>query len=96
MIFGFLNKSDMNLVRIIIILLSKFYIYRTKLDSGVLNITALKNYLRENMYLEKQVYCNNKNFRKNPKHDGTHGQPYFLESTILTMAFYLINYTYLT
>ena len=63
-IFGFLHKSDMNVVRNIIILLSKFYIYRTKLDSRVLNVTALKDYLRENMYIEKQIYCNNKILEK--------------------------------
>ena len=63
-LFGFLQKSQMNYVRNIIILLSKYYIYKTKLEERNPNINALKNYLRENLYIEKHIYMSNNSIEK--------------------------------
>lgn len=55
-IFGFLEKSEKNYFRNLVIILSKFYIYRTKLNEVQVSIIALKNYLRENLNFERTIF----------------------------------------
>ena len=58
-LFGILQKTERNNTRNLIILLSKYYIYRTKMREERLNIIALKNYLKENLKLEKNIFFKN-------------------------------------
>ena len=51
--FGLLHPYDANLIKNKIMLLTKFYIFRTKVNEGMVNFEALKNYLKENLILEK-------------------------------------------
>ena len=57
-IFGLLHPYDANLIKNKIILLTKFYIFRTKVNE------ALKNYLKENLILEKHISFKNLNPEK--------------------------------
>ena len=59
-LFGFLEKNNKNQIRNLIILLTKLYIYRCKLNENQVNIIALKHYLKENLNLEKKMYQKNK------------------------------------
>ena len=59
-LFGILQRTEKNCVRNLILLLTKFYIYRTKMCEDPLNIVALKNYLKENLLTEKYIYFKNK------------------------------------
>ena len=43
-------------MRNLIILLTKFYIYRTKLNTEQVHLKALQNYLKENLVIEKKTY----------------------------------------
>ena len=52
--FGLLHPYDANLSKNKIILLTQFYIFRTKVNEGMVNFEALKNYLKENLILEKK------------------------------------------
>ena len=58
-LFGLLDQSNKNYVRNLIILLSKFYIYRTKLSGQAISFSALKNYLKENLLCEKYIFFKN-------------------------------------
>ena len=44
---GLLHSYDANLIKNKIILLKIFYIFRTKVNEGMVNFEALKNYLKE-------------------------------------------------
>jgi hypothetical protein len=57
--FGLLHPYDANLIKNKIILLTKFYIFRTKVNEGMVNFEALKNYLKENLILEKHISFKN-------------------------------------
>ena len=57
--FGQLHSYDANLIKNKIILLIKFYIFRTKVNEGMVNFEALKNYLKENLILEKHISFKN-------------------------------------
>jgi hypothetical protein len=46
--FGLLHPYDANLTKNKIILLTKFYIFRTKVNERMVNFEALKNYLKQN------------------------------------------------
>jgi hypothetical protein len=54
--FGLLHPYDANLSKNKIILLTQFYIYRTKVNEGMVNFEALNNYLKENLILEKNTF----------------------------------------
>ena len=58
-LFGIMNSHGLNFVKNKILLLTKFYIYRVKLNEGVLNLTGLKNYIKENLNLEKHISLKN-------------------------------------
>jgi len=49
-------------MRNLIILLTKFYIYRTKLNTQQVHLKALQNYLKENLVIEKNIYYKNKSY----------------------------------
>ena len=55
-LLGNLQKTDMNNIRNLIILLSKYYIYKTKMKEERVNIIALRNHLRENLKIEKEIF----------------------------------------
>ena len=58
--FGLLHPYDANLIKNKIILLTKFYIFRTKVNEGMVNFEALKNYIKkENLILEKHISSKN-------------------------------------
>ena len=61
-LFGILQKTSKNWIRNLLLLLTKFYIYRTKLCGDPLNIIAVKNYIKENLLIEKYIY-----FKNNPQ-----------------------------
>jgi hypothetical protein len=46
-------------------LLTKFYIFRTKVNEGMVNFEALKNYLKENLILEKNTFLSRTYLQKN-------------------------------
>jgi hypothetical protein len=48
----------------LIILLTKFYIYRTKLNTQQVHLKELQNYLKENLVIEKNIYYKNKSYEK--------------------------------
>ena len=54
-LFGIMSNQGVNFVKNKIILLTKFYIYRVKLNEGILNFTGLKNNIKENLNLEKHI-----------------------------------------
>ena len=54
-LFGIMSNRGVNFVKNKIILLTKFYIFRVKVNEGILNFTALKNYIKENLNLEKHI-----------------------------------------
>jgi hypothetical protein len=54
--FGLLHPYDANLIKNKIILLTKFYIFRTKVNEGMVNFEALNNYLKENLILERNTF----------------------------------------
>jgi hypothetical protein len=58
-LFGITDKSKKNYTRNLIILLTKFYIYRTKLNTEQVHLKALQNYLIENLVIEKNIYYKN-------------------------------------
>ena len=62
--FGLLHPYDANLIKNKIILLTKFYIFRTKVNEGMINFEALKNYLKENLILEKHISFKNLTLEK--------------------------------
>lgn len=62
-LFGNLGKTENNKIKNLIILLSKFFIYRTKLCENQVNFAGLKNYLKENLILEKNIF-----FKTKPLH----------------------------
>ena len=62
--FGLLHSYDANLIKNKIILLTKFFIFRTKVNEGMVNFEALKNYLKENLILEKTHFFQELNSRK--------------------------------
>ena len=62
--FGLLHPYDANLIKNKIILLTKFYIFRTKVNEGMVNFEALKNYLKENLVLEKHISFKNLTLEK--------------------------------
>jgi hypothetical protein len=62
--FGLLHPYDANLIKNKIILLTKFYIFRTKVNEEMVNFEALKNYLKENLILEKHISFKNLNPEK--------------------------------
>ena len=53
-LFGITDKLKKNYVRNLIILLTKFYIYITKLNTEQVHLKALQNYLKENLVIEKK------------------------------------------
>ena len=53
--FGLLHPYDANLIKNKIILLTIFFIFRTKVNVGMVKFEALKNYLKENLILEKHI-----------------------------------------
>jgi hypothetical protein len=55
-VFGLLHPYDANLIKNKIILLAKFYIFRTKVNEGMVDFEALNNYLKENLILEKHIF----------------------------------------
>ena len=57
-LFGILNNKNQNYVRNKIVLLSKFHIFRTKLNEKSVNILSLKNYLKECLMIEKRISYN--------------------------------------
>jgi len=57
--FGLLHPYDANLIKNKIILLTKFFIFRTKVNEGMVSFEALKNYLKENLILEKHISFKN-------------------------------------
>ena len=44
-IFGYFKNLDLNFVKNKVILLTKFYIYKTKMNGGLVNFNALKSYI---------------------------------------------------
>lgn len=60
-LFGSFEKNTQthNVIRNKILVLTKYYIYRTKLSSEELNNIGLKHYVVENLTLEKQIFSNN-------------------------------------
>lgn len=58
--FGLLNKNSRNYVRNLIMLQTKFYIYKTKMSGQQLNELALRNYLKENLDFERHLFYKNK------------------------------------
>jgi len=62
--FGLLHPYDGNLITNKIILLTKFYIFRTKVNEGMVNFEVLKNYLKENLILEKHISFKNLTLKK--------------------------------
>jgi hypothetical protein len=61
---GLLHSYDANLIKNKIILLKIFYIFRTKVNEGMVNFEALNNYLKENLILEKHMSFKNLNLEK--------------------------------
>ena len=57
-LFRILNNNNQNYVRNKIVLLTKFYIFRTKLNEQSVNILSLKNYLKECLMIEKRISYN--------------------------------------
>jgi hypothetical protein len=47
-----------------IILLKIFYIFRTKVNEGMVNFEVIKNYLKENLILEKHISFKNLTLKK--------------------------------
>ena len=62
--FGLLHPYDANLSKDKIILLTQFYMFRTKVNEGMVNFEALRNYLKENLILEKTHFFQQLNSRK--------------------------------
>jgi hypothetical protein len=62
--FGLLHPYDANLIKNKIILLTIFFIFRTKINEGMVNYGALKNYLKENLILEKHISFKNLTLEK--------------------------------
>jgi hypothetical protein len=62
--FGLLHPYDANLTKNKIILLTKFYIFRTKVNERMDNFEALKNYLKQNLILEKHISFKNLTLEK--------------------------------
>ena len=62
--FGLLHPYDGNLITNKIILLTKFYIFRTKVNEGMVNFEVLKNYLKQNLILEKHISFKNLTLKK--------------------------------
>ena len=48
----------------LIILLTKFYIYRTQLNTEQVHLKALQNHLKENLVIQKNIYYKNKLYEK--------------------------------
>ena len=71
--FGLLHPYDANLIKNKIILLTKFYIFRTKVNEGMVNFEALKNYLKENLILEKNTFLSRTYLQKNTMRIGVPG-----------------------
>jgi hypothetical protein len=63
-LFGITDKSKKNYMRYLIILLTKFYIYKTKLNTEQVHLNALQSYLKENLVIEKNIYYKNKSYEK--------------------------------
>ena len=67
-LFGITDKSKKkkkkNYMRNLIILLTKFYIYRTKLNTEQVHLKALQDHLKENLVIEKNIYYRNKLYEK--------------------------------
>ena len=53
---GLLHPYDANLIKNKIILLTKFYIFRTKVNDGIVNFEALKNYLRKSDFRKTHFF----------------------------------------
>ena len=54
--FVLLHPYDANLIKNKIILLTKFYIFRTKVNDGIVNFEALKNYLRKSDFRKTHFF----------------------------------------
>mgnify|MGYP001128765590 FL=1 len=63
-LFGYLGNNGNDRIKNLKILLTKFYIYRTKLCENIVNFTGLKNYLKESLVLEKNLF-----FKRKPFHN---------------------------
>ena len=72
----------------LIILLTKFYIYRTKLNTQQVHLKALQNYLKENLVTEKniQMYIIKLNHMKRQTPVGVPGHQFY------NNIIYLFNY----
>jgi hypothetical protein len=53
---GLLHPYDANLIKNKIILLIKLYIFRTKVNNGIVNFEALKNYLRKSDFRKTHFF----------------------------------------
>jgi hypothetical protein len=62
--FSCTHPYDANLTKNKIILLTKFYIFRTKVNERMVNFEALKNYLKQNLILEKHISFKNLTLEK--------------------------------
>ena len=54
--FGLLHPYDANLIKNKIILLTKFHIFRTKVNDGIVNFEALKNYLKQSDFRKTHFF----------------------------------------
>jgi hypothetical protein len=58
------KKKKKKYMRNLIILLTKFYIYRTQLNTEQVHLKALQDHLKENLVIEKNIYYKNKSYEK--------------------------------
>ena len=63
-IFGIHTKTYMNKVRNLILLLTKLYIFRIKLNNEKPNMVALKHYITENLNIERNIFFKNNSLEK--------------------------------
>ena len=63
-LFGIIETNERNYIRNLIILITKYYIYRCKMSCEQVNIFALKNYLKENLTIEKFIFNKNNTLEK--------------------------------
>jgi hypothetical protein len=62
--FGLLHPYDANLIKNKIILLTIFFIFRTKVNEGMVNFEALKNYFKRKSDFRKTHFFQELNSRK--------------------------------
>ena len=62
--FGLLHPYDANLIKNKIILLTKCFIFRTKVNEGMVNFEALKHYLKRKYDFRKTHFFQELNSKK--------------------------------